>query len=134
MSFAYIILYIRKNGIKNQKAGGVVMRKMAVVNPMEVEWQPINELPEGAWIKMLSLDEETGVFSAIFKFEKGYHEPKHTHPSDHDILILEGRLVDSEGRAVEKGMFFFAPAGEEHGPYDAPDGCVFYGYFNGPAF
>ena len=69
------------------------MRKMVIVDPETVEWQPIKELPEGAWIKVLSQDEETGAFSAIFKFDKGFHEPEHTHPSDHDILILDATQI-----------------------------------------
>jgi len=110
------------------------MRKMIVIDPEEIEWEAVKELPDGASIKILSADEQTGAFSALFKFDKGFHEPRHTHPSDHDILILEGKLVDPEGNEVKKGMFFFAPAGKEHGPFDAPDGCIFYGYFNGPPF
>lgn len=86
------------------------MRKLVVVDPKKIEWKAIKELPEGAWLKLLSTDEETGAFSALFKFDKGFHEPKHNHPSDHDILILDGKLVDSEGNEVKKGMFFFAPA------------------------
>jgi quercetin dioxygenase-like cupin family protein len=110
------------------------MRKMVVVDPEKIEWEAVKELPEGAWIKVLSIDEETGAFSALFKFDKEFHEPRHIHPSDHDIVILAGKLVDAEGNEVKKGMFFFAPAGEEHGPFDAPEECVFYAYFNGPAF
>ena len=110
------------------------MRKMVVIDPEELEWEPIKELPKGARIKMLSHDEETEAFSALFKFDKGYNEPRHSHPSDHDILILEGKLVDFEGNETKKGMFFFAPAKQEHGPFTAPEGCIFYGYFNGPAF
>jgi quercetin dioxygenase-like cupin family protein len=112
----------------------IVMRKMVVIYPEEIEWEAVKKLPEGAWIKKLSIDEETVAFSALFKFDKEFHEPRHNHPSDHEILILEGKLVDSGGNEVTKGMFFFAPAGEVHGPFDAPDGCIFYAYFNGPAF
>ena len=110
------------------------MRKKIILDPREIEWQPIEQLPKGAWIKMLSLDEESGAFSALFKFDKGFKEPKHSHPSDHDIFILDGKLVDDEGNETKKGMFFFAPAGDEHGPFYAPEGCIFYGYFNGPPF
>ena len=65
------------------------MRKIVVIDPEEIEWEAVKELPEGAWIKKLSIDEETGAFSALFKFDKRFHEPRHNHPSDHDILILD---------------------------------------------
>jgi len=32
------------------------MRKMVVVDPEEIEWEAVKELPEGAWMKMLSID------------------------------------------------------------------------------
>jgi len=110
------------------------MRETVVIDPETIDWQPVEQLPPGAWIKILSHDKESGAFSALFKFDKGFEEPKHSHPSDHDILILEGKLVDSDGNETKKGMFFYAPAGDDHGPFTAPDGCIFYGYFNGPPF
>lgn len=110
------------------------MREMVAVDPEKIEWEPIGELPEGAWIKILSSDEETGEFSCLIKFDKGFREPKHTHPSDHDVLILKGELVGPEGNEMKEGVYLFAPAGEEHGPYDAPRGCIVFGHFNGPPF
>lgn len=110
------------------------MRSKVMVDPEKLEWEPVKELPQGAWIKILSRDEQTGAFSALFKFDKGLKEPRHSHPSDHDILILKGKLMDSEGNEMKEGMYFFAPAKEEHGPFEVLDECIFYAYFNGPPF
>ena len=109
-------------------------KKMVVVDPEKIEWEPVEQLQKGAWAKLLSLDEETGAMALLGKFDKGFHEPKHKHPSDCDAIVLEGKLVDEKGNEIKRGMYFFAPAGVEHGPFDAPEGCVLFVYFNGPAW
>jgi len=82
----------------------------------------------------LSHDEETGAVAVLGKFDKGFHESKHTHPSDCNVLVLEGKLVDGKVGEIKRGMYWFIPAGVEHGPEDAPEGCVLFVYLNGPAW
>ncbi len=106
-------------------------KEVMVVDPEELPWEPIEGLP-GLYIKVLSRDPETGAFAALVKFEKGAHEDVHTHRSDHDVIVLEGYLIDGEGRKLGKGTYLFAPAGVKHGPFDAPEGCILFAYFNGP--
>jgi len=89
-------------------------------------------LPKGLWGELLNLDEETGAMALLDKFDKGFHEPKHTHPSDNFLTVPERKLVDEKGNEIKKGMYVFTPAGVEHVPLDAPEGCVLFAYFNGP--
>jgi len=124
--------------------------KMVVVNPEKMEWETVEqalkrlgrggeatrapEAVKGAWVKVLSLDEETGAVALLAKFDKGFHESRHTHPSDNCFTVLEGKGVVLEGNELKRGMYVFTPAGVEHGPIDAPEGCVLFAYFNGPAW
>ncbi len=114
------------------------MRPTAVVDPATMEWQPAPaELPPGAMLKVLSSDEKTGAVAALVKFPAGYIEPKHGHPCDHDILMMQGKLVDAEtGKETSKGMYFFAPKGDIHGPYQVPkdEDCIFFMVTDGPPF
>lgn len=125
-------------------------KKMVVVDPEKIEWETVEralerlgrgreaarapEVVKGAWVKVLSLDEKTGAVALLAKFDKGFHESKHTHPSDNFFTVLEGKLVDEKGNEIKSGMYVFTPAGVEHGPLDAPEGCVLFAYFNGPAW
>ncbi|MDH5778962.1 MAG: DUF4437 domain-containing protein [Candidatus Bathyarchaeota archaeon] len=111
-------------------------KKMAVVDPEKVEWERVEhpKAPKGMWGKLLSLEEETGAMAVLVKLDKGFHEPKHAHPSDAQVMVLEGKLVDGEVGEIKSGMYWFIPAGVEHGPEDAPDGCVLFIHFNGPAW
>jgi len=118
----------------------MVRKKMVVVDPEKIEWETVEQAmkrlgrgrevaraPEAvkrAWVKVLSRNEETGAMALLGKFDKGFHEPKHAHPSDVFVMVLEGKLVDEKVGELKKGMYWFIPAGVEHGPEDAPEGCV----------
>ena len=124
-------------------------KKMVVVDPEKIEWETVEralerlgrgreaarapEVVKRAWVKVLSHDEETGAMAVLGKFDKGFHEPKHKHPSDVHFIVLEGKLVE-KGNEIKKGMYCFTPAGVEHGPEDAPEGCVLFVYINGPVW
>jgi len=125
-------------------------KKMVVVDTEKIGWEPFEralerlgrgreaarapEVVKRAWVKVLSHDEETGAMAVLGKFDKGFHEPKHKHPSDCDVMVLEGKLVDGKVGEIRKGMYWFIPAGVEHGPEDAPEGCVLFVHLYGPAW
>ena len=114
------------------------MRPTVVMDPKQMEWQPgPADLPPGAMLKVLSADEQTGAVAALVKFPAGFVEPKHGHPCDHDILVVQGALVNTEtGKATSEGMYFFAPKGDIHGPFKVPDDqdCIFFVVTDGPLF
>jgi anti-sigma factor ChrR (cupin superfamily) len=114
------------------------MRATVVVDPETMDWAPgPPDLPYGAALKVLSADEQTGAVAALVKFPAGYYEPKHGHPCGHDIYIVQGALVDAEtGKATSKGMFFYAPEGDIHGPFQVPEDedCIFLCVTDGPLF
>ena len=112
----------------------MIRKNVEVIDPDRIEWNPIERFPKGAWIKTLRVDEKTGAMATMVRFDKGFREPKHKHPSSHHIIVLDGKLVDNKGNEIKKGMYLFAAAGEEHGPLDAPEDCVLFVYFDGPAF
>jgi quercetin dioxygenase-like cupin family protein len=110
-------------------------KEMAVVDPEKIKWEPIeqvlgkvgareSEFMKEALIKVLRIDKETGAKVMLLKYPKGFHAPRHTHPSDESGIVLEGRTVNEKGTEIKAGMYFFIPAGVEHGPMNAPDGCV----------
>jgi len=109
-------------------------RELVFVKPDDLEWQPIEKLGPGAWLKVLSYDEETEAGAYLVKFDDGFHEPRHSHPGDHDIFFTQGCLVDEEGNESCAGDYFFSPAGVEHGPFDAKGDVIFFAYFDGPVF
>ena len=109
--------------------------EMVIVDTEKINWDPIervlgrvgaleSEFMKEALIKVLRIDKETGAKVMLLKYPKGFHAPRHTHPSDESGIVLEGRTVNEKGTEVKEGMYFFIPAGVEYGPMNAPDGCV----------
>ena len=118
----------------------MVSNEMVIVDSEKIEWESIEELSEGricasgVQVKVLNRDEETGAMVLLAKWERGFHEAKHIHLSDNDFIVLKGKLVDEKGNEIKKGMCFFSKAGVEHGPFDAPEGCILFVHFKGPAW
>jgi quercetin dioxygenase-like cupin family protein len=114
------------------------MRAKVFLNPETIEWSAgPEELPPGVMLKVLSADQESGAVAAIVKFPAGYFEPKHGHPCGHDILILQGKLINLETKQeLTKGMYFYAPKGDLHGPFQVPkeEDCIFFVVTDGPLF
>ena len=112
-------------------------KKIVVVDPKKMKWEPVEDprCDKRVWAKLLWTDKKTGAVAVLAKFPKGFHEARHKHPSDAHVLVLEGKLVDEKGNEIKKGMYWFVPAGVEHGDRSidhAPEGCVAFVYFNGP--
>jgi len=106
-------------------------KKMLIIDPEKIKWEPHEQFPKGAWTKVLRIDKETGEKVILAKYDKGFHAPKHTHPSDENAIVLEGKAIGEKGTEIKKGMYFFIPANVEHGPTDIPDGCVLFIHFSG---
>ena len=53
----------------------------------------------------------------LFEVQPGGHSPYHTHPSEHEIFVLEGRgRINAKGtsHAVASGSFALVEPSEEH--------------------
>jgi len=113
----------------------MVKKKLLIVDQKKIKWEPVEDAANGVRVKLLWTDKKTGAVAALAKLPKGFHEARHKHPSDAHVLVLEGKLVDENGNEIKKGMYWFVPAGVEHGNPSidhAPEGCVAFIYFNGP--
>ena len=81
-----------------------------------MEWQK-TRFP-GCEMKMLLIDAETGLMTALLKFAPGAVLPDHEHVRVEQTYVLEGHLVDKEGPAagieVKKGEFVWREPGSRH--------------------
>jgi quercetin dioxygenase-like cupin family protein len=112
------------------------MRPMVIIDPETMKWSPLQEGPSsGIMAKILSTDEETGALTGIGKLPAGSSEPKHSHPCSCDILILQGKMINTEtGQEISKGMYWHIPRGELHGPLRIAEDedCIIFIMLDGP--
>nr|WP_282572130.1 cupin domain-containing protein [Roseomonas acroporae] len=93
-----------------------------------MEWQP-TRFP-GIAIKLLYRDADSGLFTALFRWEPGAVLPDHEHVRIEQTYMLEGSLVDEEG-ALLAGDFAARPAGSRH-VARSPDGALILCFFLEP--
>jgi len=101
-------------------------KKMILVDTNEAEWQPVEipNLPSGALMKLLDLNEETGSLTALVKFPAGFVEPRHSHSVGHVVYVIENEL-GSGNSAYTEGTYWYAPANDIHGPVEQKNDCTF---------
>jgi anti-sigma factor ChrR (cupin superfamily) len=107
---------------------GLGERASRYVEVDELPWQP-TKFP-GIDIKVLMEDKETGLLTALTRFQPGAVLPLHEHVDLEQTWMLEGSLVDDEGEA-KVGDYVWRPAGSRHTAH-APNGALALSFFLRP--
>ena len=84
----------------------------------------------GVDMKVLVEDKESGLVTALFRFQPGTQLPYHEHVEIEQTWVLEGTLEDEEGIA-SAGNFVWRPAGNRHNAH-SPNGCLVLSIFLKP--
>jgi anti-sigma factor ChrR (cupin superfamily) len=95
------------------------MTKEAQLAPLDSRYVAVNELPwkptptQGIDMKILLLDEQSGLMTALFRWEPGTELPLHEHVEIEQTYVLQGSIVDEEGE-VREGDYVWRPQGNRH--------------------
>lgn len=95
-------------------------RKRVAVDSTKGEWVP-GEV-ENLHRQILYKDEAHGEVTFMTRFGPGVQLPPHGHPGGEEVLVLEGELMDEEGR-YPKGTWVRMPDGSGHAP-GSETGCL----------
>lgn len=71
----------------------------------------------------LSHDRASGHDVYLIRFAPGAKSLPHEHAGPEEFLVLEGELVDSDGKVLKAGDFVHYEAGSKHHSV-SPDGCL----------
>jgi len=81
---------------------------------VEVESLPWKPTPcPGIDMKILLEDTDTGLMTALFRWQPGAELALHEHVDIEQTFVLEGSLVDDEGE-VHAGNYVWRPKGNRH--------------------
>lgn len=98
---------------------------------VDVEALPWKPTPSpGIDMKVLLEDKETGLLTALFRWQPGAHLPLHEHVEIEQSYVLEGSIQDDEG-TVTAGNYVWRPTGNRHHAW-SPDGCLLIAFFLRP--
>jgi anti-sigma factor ChrR (cupin superfamily) len=85
----------------------------------------------GVQQKILLLDRDSGVVTALMKFAPGAKLPDHEHVLIEQTYVLEGSLVCGEGEC-KAGEYVWRPAGSRHEAWAGPQGGLMLAIFQIP--
>ena len=98
------------------------------IDVARLPWKPTPT--KGIDMKVLLIDEDTGLMTALFRWEPGTVLPRHEHVEIEQTYVLEGSIVDDEGE-VAVGNYVWRPKGNRH-VARAPNGALVLSMFLRP--
>ena len=102
------------------------MDKRKITNLKNLKFKPFNKYGEpihGWQWHNISFDKKTNFGTYISKLEPGTKTIKHTHEGYEEFLILDGELIDSDGKIFKKGEIVSFGPGTIHSSY-TKNGCL----------
>jgi anti-sigma factor ChrR (cupin superfamily) len=98
---------------------------------VEVEGLPWKPTPcPGIDMKVLLDDPETGLMTALFRWQPGAELALHEHVEIEQTFVIEGSLIDDEGE-VRAGNYVWRPKGNRH-LARSPHGALVLSFFLKP--
>ncbi len=113
-----------------------MLKEQDALSPLASRFVDVDSLPwkptqcEGVEMKILLEDPETGLMTALFRWQPGAKLPLHEHIEIEQTYVLEGSILDDEGE-VTAGNYVWRPAGNRHEAV-APNGALVLGMFLKP--
>lgn len=111
----------------------VGQEKLAALDSRYVETSDLpwkSTLTPGIDMKVLLEDKESGLLTALFRWEPGTQLPLHEHVEIEQTYVLEGSIVDEEGE-VRAGDYVWRPKGNRH-LARSPNGALVISFFLKP--
>ena len=102
------------------------MKRRIIDNPLNLEFEPFDKYGKPikgmSWHK-ISYEKEKGQGSYILKMEPGAKSIPHEHVSYEEFYMLDGELIDVDGKVFKKGDFISFEPGSKHSSF-TEKGCL----------
>ena len=112
------------------------MRGEERLGPLASRYVDVDHLPwkptpcPGIEMKVLLEDRDTGLMTALFRWQPGAELTLHEHVEVEQTFVIEGSLVDEEGE-VSAGNYVWRPKGNRH-TARSPNGALVLSMFLKP--
>ena len=107
-----------------------------MLGPLASRYIDVDRLPwkptpcPGIEMKVLLEDKDTGLLTALFRWQAGAELSLHEHVEVEQTFVLEGSLIDEEGE-VRAGNYVWRPKGNRH-TARSPNGALVLSMFLKP--
>jgi anti-sigma factor ChrR (cupin superfamily) len=103
------------------------MSKRKITNLYNVKFVPFDNygevVPGMSWHKISYSKENGGHGTYILKMDAGTKSLPHQHNGFEEFLILNGELIDPDGKIFKEGDFFSLEPGSHHSSF-TKNGCL----------
>ena len=103
------------------------MNKRKITNPYDLEFIPFDNygvtVPGMSWHKISYSKENGGQGTYVLKMEPGAKSLPHEHTGFEEFLMLDGELIDPDGRIFKKNDFVSFEPGTKHSSHTVK-GCL----------
>ena len=103
------------------------MIKRKITNPYDVEFVPFDNygvvVPGMSWHKISYNKDNDGNGTYVLKMEPGAKSLPHEHTGFEEFLMLDGELIDPDGRIFKKNDFVSFEPGSKHSSHTIK-GCL----------
>ena len=103
------------------------MIKRKITNLSNVEFVPFDNygspVPGMSWHKISYSKENGGQGTYVLKMEPGSKSLPHEHTGFEEFLMLDGELIDPDGKIFKKGDFISFEPGSKHSSHTI-NGCL----------
>jgi anti-sigma factor ChrR (cupin superfamily) len=112
------------------------MKGIESLGPLASRYVDVDSLPwkptpcPGIEMRVLLEDKESGLLTALFRWQPGSELTLHEHVEVEQTFVLEGSLVDDEGE-VTAGNYVWRPRGNRH-VAKSPNGALVLSIFLKP--
>ena len=110
------------------------MSKRKITDLYNVKFKPFDNygkiIPGMSWYKISYNKENNGQGSYVLKMDPGAKSVPHEHTGYEEFLMLDGELIDSDGKIFKKDNFITFEPGSTHSSY-TKDGCLILVFMRG---
>ena len=102
------------------------MKRRIITNPLNLEFEPFDNYGkaiEGMNWHKISYEKEKGQGSYILKMDPGAKSIPHEHVNYEEFYMLDGELIDADGKIFKKGDFISFEPGSKHSSF-TEKGCL----------
>ena len=102
------------------------MKRRIITNPLNLEFEPFDNYGkpiEGMSWHKISYEKEKGQGSYILKMDPGAKSIPHEHVNYEEFYMLDGELIDADGKIFKKGDFISFEPGSKHSSF-TEKGCL----------
>ena len=131
-----LVLLLAGTLLFSSSALSVENTNSTIAEPSTLTWQPLEGIPKGAEVAVLSGNPATGASEVAIRLPAGYLFPHHSHTSREILFWSEGEFTyiadDGTKQTLAPDSYLNLPSGTKHSVVCGQQPCLVYARYDEP--